>query len=173
MDTDIAGKLSARSWLVRIGNSFALAAAALLIGSQLIEEGPKPLPVATRPGDRLWALSTAGKRGASRTLVIVTSSSCHFCRESLPFYRRLAPSLKAGNTRLVALSWEPPAENRAFLARNGVNVDVADSLRRFDIDVTGTPVLILADQEGKVLKSWIGKLDSSSENDVLRSVVAN
>jgi len=37
-----------------------------------------------------------------------------------------------------------------------------------DVNVSGTPTLLLIDQTGHVLRVWVGKLDENRERDVMQ-----
>lgn len=118
-------------------------------------------------GDRIplpdfnWAQS-------ERTLLLVLSTNCHFCTESAPFYRRLAQEkTRRGGTRLVAVLPQDAAASRKYLSDHGVSVDEIRRAAPGDIPVGGTPTLILADKTGTVVTSWIGKLESDKEAEVL------
>jgi hypothetical protein len=52
---------------------------------------------------------------ARKTLVMMTSSHCHYCTASMEFYRRLTLAARAAQTRIVATSMEEPAINREYL----------------------------------------------------------
>lgn len=118
-------------------------------------------------GDRVnlpdfnWAQS-------ERTLLLVLSTNCHFCTESAPFYQRLAQEkTRRGGTRLVAVLPQDDAESRKYLSDNGVSVDEIRRASPGEVQVGGTPTLILADQTGAVIASWIGKLPPDKEAEVL------
>ncbi len=113
-----------------------------------------------------------GIDAAPRTLIMFTSSECHFCVNSLPFYRRLAPALKARGVRLVAVSRDEPERNRAFLGSGGVAVDSAVSLAEAGMELAGTPTLVLVRRDGSAIKTWEGRLDSKGESEVLRLAIA-
>lgn len=100
-----------------------------------------------------------------KTLLIVISPTCHFCRDSEPFYRQLAEtgSLK---TRLLAVL--PVSKNEAEIY---VHASISPSLKLVSaslgqINVQATPTLLLVDSQGKVEKAWVGKLDDASQKQV-------
>jgi len=103
-----------------------------------------------------------------QTLILAISSSCHFCTESAPFYKRLA-EVKT-STRLVAILPQPVEEGRRYLDRLGVSVDEVRQLPLDRIGVRGTPTLMLVDASGAVRNSWIGFLAPETELEVVRAV---
>jgi peroxiredoxin len=111
-----------------------------------------------------------GLKTAKRTLILATSSSCRFCVASLPFYRKLVPAAKSHGVRIVAVTPELPATNRAFLEDNQVSVDAALSVRQSRLSLGMTPLLILVRKDGTVVGSWEGKLSGRMEKQVLKIV---
>jgi thioredoxin-related protein len=104
-----------------------------------------------------------GQRG--KTLLIVISPTCHFCRDSEPFYRELAntASLK---THLLAVLPVSQSEAETY-----VHASISPSLEIVSaslgqINVQATPTLLLVDSQGKVEKAWVGKLDDASQRQV-------
>ena len=100
-----------------------------------------------------------------KTLLIAISTTCHFCRDSEPFYRQLA---KAGNfkTHLVAVLPQPQSDAESY-----VHSSIAPSLQVVSasldtMGVSGTPTLLLVDGHGKVEKAWVGKLDDAGQKQV-------
>ena len=104
-----------------------------------------------------------GLGSAERTLIMITASTCHFCRESLPFYRTMVTRARRAGARIVAVTAEDPDVNRTYLETAGVPVDAVVSASQADIPIRGTPTLILVTRNGSVMKSWVGKLSGSHE----------
>jgi len=105
-----------------------------------------------------------------KTLVLALSTQCHFCAESTPFYRELTRKAFAKRDRVLAVLPQPVAESRTYLDQNGV---LASEIRQDSLDriqVSGTPTLVLADKDGKILKVWVGKLPRDQENDVISNL---
>lgn len=102
-----------------------------------------------------------------KTLVLALQKGCHFCSESAPFYQRLARAADAKGVKLVAALPQPPAEGHEYL--DALAVPIAD-IRQAPLNslgVSGTPTLILVNDKGEVAASWVGKLPSDKESDVL------
>ena len=100
-----------------------------------------------------------------QTLILAISSSCHFCTESAPFYKKLAQN--KGDTRLVALLPQSVEEGKKYLERLGVSVDEVRQSSLDQIGVHGTPSLLLVDSSGVVKNFWVGKLPADKEVTVL------
>jgi hypothetical protein len=104
-----------------------------------------------------------------QTLVMAISSTCHFCTESAAFYRDIRARSRV---HTVAVLPQSVNEGRNYLSKLGVQVDEVLQVPLSSIDVNGTPTLMLVSREGRVVRTWIGKLPPDLENDVLLSVGA-
>jgi hypothetical protein len=103
-----------------------------------------------------------------QTLILAISNSCHFCTASAPFYKRLVEDRKG--TRIVAVFPQSTQEGQDYLKQLGVAVDEVRHLDFSAIGVQGTPTLLLVDSAGEIKNSWVGKLSTAQEIDVLNSV---
>lgn len=113
---------------------------------------------------------------APMTVMLVLESQCHFCEESLPFWKRLArkrASLK-DRFRIVGLSMNPVEIGRAYLEESGLAVDAVERypLERLD-RLSGTPTVWVIDRSKRVLGVWSGKLDARQEAAVEKLVGVN
>jgi Redoxin len=117
--------------------------------------------------------SIAGKISADLTgrkkwIVLVLSTQCHFCQESAPFHERLAQMLQnSPDTGLIAVfpqDRQAVEQYKATYKVNFPNIITDASLAK--LQVRGTPTLLLVDQQGKVLKSWRGRLPENDEKEV-------
>ncbi len=125
-------------------------------------------------GERLEALQAALPAGADRTLVLALSPQCHFCTESMPFYKRLVDerNKKGSAVKVVAAVSQPEAreeEQKSFTSA-GVQPDALIDIDFGTIKVPGTPTVLLVDKQGKILDFWVGKLDEDAEEDVIASL---
>jgi thioredoxin-related protein len=109
-----------------------------------------------------------------QTLLLVLQENCHFCTESMPFYKKLTEKAQANTkTKLIALFPDSVEKSRNYLKSQ--NIEIA-SVRQFNftkIGVGGTPTLILVDEQGKVADSWVGKLPPEVEEKVLQKIFCN
>src|SRR3990170_2033038 len=67
--------------------------------------GPAPT---YRAGEHIPEATGLGVKANRQTLLLVTASTCHFCTESMPFYRKVAEAARGAGTALVAATPEPP-----------------------------------------------------------------
>jgi hypothetical protein len=119
-------------------------------------------------GDTIKDTPELGLNQAPMTMVVVTRSSCHFCTESMPFYRRLVDVAKHSGVRLVGATGEEPQANAAYLSSNQVFLNAVVSTDKNQIHTSGTPTLIIVRNDGVVINSWVGQLQKSEETEVLK-----
>ena len=104
------------------------------------------------------------------SIVLVLSTQCHFCRDSLPFYKLLSEKVR-GKLNVVALLPEPQAEGQAYMRAAGVEANQVLSSSLDSIGVRGTPTVLLVDGSGVVKRSWVGMLDEKGQEKLLESVL--
>ena len=102
------------------------------------------------------------------TVVLALSTTCHFCTDSTPFYRRLTK--EKDGVRVVAVMPQPVDVSKKYLDANGVVVDEVRQSALDPIGVDGTPTIMLVDDSGVVTQRWVGRLNSGQEVDVLGQI---
>jgi hypothetical protein len=111
-----------------------------------------------RPLEMAPRLDGVSYTEAPRTVVIFVRSNCHFCSESMPFYRELAAARSHGqNFRLVVASDEAVQETNRYLAKNDLAVDRVCSVAIDHAGVSGTPTIWIVDDKGALLGRWLGR----------------
>jgi len=107
---------------------------------------------------------------ANKTLLIAISTTCHFCRDSEPFYKDLLAK-NNGRLNIVAVLPQPLAEAQAYV-QNSIAPSVQVVSAQLDsFGVSGTPTLLLVDGSGKVQQAWVGKLDDKGQQQVASSLM--
>jgi hypothetical protein len=117
-----------------------------------------------------FALKNANWMASPKNMVLAVSTTCHFCTESAPFYRQLVEECRRDHVRTIAVLPQPVNEAEAYLKGEGVAVDEIRQSPLGDLEVPGTPTLLLVDDRGVVDNVWIGKLPSDKEKEVLKKV---
>jgi hypothetical protein len=113
---------------------------------------------------------------ADRALVLFVNSACHYCSESMPFYRALlaARNRSNSNVRVAALAREDLATLRDYLHEKQLAPDQSlaipiDSPAKLSL----TPTLLLVGRDMVIKKLWLGALTASGEQEVLSAVGAS
>jgi len=107
-----------------------------------------------------------------RTLVLVLSTHCHFCNDSIDFYRRLTPAAAAAKVPVVAVFPQSVDEARAYWSNQNLPLTGVDfsKVPAEGLPISGTPTLILVDRKGVVLRAWAGKQPASGEAEIIHAV---
>lgn len=104
-----------------------------------------------------------------RTLVLAISTTCHFCKDSVPFYRKLGGT----DVKTLAVLPQSVAEAQQYLGNAGVRVDEVRQVSLSALGVRGTPTLLIVNDAGVVTDVWVGKLPPDQENQVLTALGKN
>jgi hypothetical protein len=99
------------------------------------------------------------------TLVAALQTTCKFCTDSMPFYRRLASQYE-GRLHIVVVTPNSAAATAEYLS--GHDLVPSTTVPESPIDgVTGTPTLLLVDDDGTISGTWRGRLNARGEEAVL------
>jgi len=117
---------------------------------------------------RAVELPGADWQAAPFSVLLQISSTCHFCNESMPFYKQLmaARQSQAARIPVIVASGDAVSIMRKYLEDHQVIVDkvLHSRLQSFR---TGTPTIYIVDSKGLVRRAFIGELDSSGEKELL------
>ena len=131
-----------------------------------------PVAKEVAPGDKVPLAGVEWVKN-SHTLLLVLQKGCHFCTESAPFYQRLVKETSRRNdVRLIALLPQQVAESKHYLDEIGVSIAEVMQVAPGQVNVDGTPTLILVNSNGVVTDVWAGKLPSEAESQVLSKLQA-
>ncbi len=146
--------------------------AAILVIYQLVAQNRVSRPRHVEVGDHLPYIEGVAWGGQS-TLLLAVRKGCHFCEESMPFYRRLVAlrDQHRTDTQLVAVFPDSEVEARGVLKDARLdNIGLASGVPLSRINVTGTPTLLLVDKRGVVSRAWSGELTLDGEEEVLKAL---
>ena len=104
---------------------------------------------------------------SKKNMVLVLSTTCHYCKESSKFYEQLVKDCRNVHTRTIAFFPQSVEQAQAYLKSEGVDVDQVVSTDFHLLEIGGTPTLLLVDDHGTVQKVWLGKLNNMKEKEVL------
>lgn len=105
-----------------------------------------------------------------KTVLLALQTTCHFCNESAPFYKKLIEQAKGKNIKFVAVFPTPVADSTKHLAELGITGFEVKQAPISQLDASGTPTLIIANSKGEVEKFWIGKLRTEKESEVVNQI---
>jgi thiol-disulfide isomerase/thioredoxin len=111
---------------------------------------------------------------APQTLLLLMNTDCRYCKESLPFFEKLAMSNNktqvAKQTKIAAIFPNFLTQVREYVEQNELDFQTISSPDFPLVKMLGTPTLILTNSRGEILDFWIGKLSDESEQEVLKAV---
>jgi thioredoxin-related protein len=146
-------------------------AAVVLVRNQFFPPRPPGAPPQVEKGERFDQLKAIVPAGSDRALVVVVSPTCHFCDDSMPFYKKLIDERNQKGSAVKVIAAVPneqaKAEESQKFATAGANPDGMVHVDFSAIKVPGTPTLLLVDNNGKVLDVWVGKLEADREKEVI------
>lgn len=159
---------------LEVGANIAIILVALLLGAVLVKRfllAPSPQPIREISAGTKVTLPGVDWGRNGKTLLLVLQKGCHFCSESAPFYQQLVRET-SGRPDLAVMAVLPQATDEAKQYLGELNVPVQDVRQAAlgSLGVSGTPTLLLIDNQGAVLQAWVGKLPAEQENEVLRKV---
>ena len=106
------------------------------------------------------------------TVLLALSTTCHFCTESAPFYQRIQQE-KPSSFQLVAVLPQSIEDSRQYLNRLGVSVSEIVQTPLSSIGVSGTPTMMLIDNNGIIKAAWTGKVRDDQVAEVMTALSAN
>lgn len=154
----------------------ALLFCATLVHDKWLHKSVSGLAPSAQTEDRLQGtnLSIPGVTWdhADKTLVMALSTQCHFCQESVPFYKELTASPAVRAKRIVVLAVFPQQQSEAesFVKASEIRADSVLSIPLQILGTSATPTLLLVNRTGKVEKLWIGVLSASQQKDLLEEL---
>jgi hypothetical protein len=106
-------------------------------------------------------------QGSQRNVVLLLSSNCHFCKESIPLYQKLSSLRRQGRFSLLAVGSEESKSLADYTHQNGVETDNVLQVRSGFAGITFTPAVFVVDSHGVIQKAFLGKLNKSDEARLL------
>lgn len=107
---------------------------------------------------------------APQTVILALQTTCGYCTQSAPFYKRLIEETKGKNIRFVAVFPTEIEESTRHLTDLGVTGIEVKQAPISALDASGTPTLIIANEKGEVKNFWIGKLPADKEAEVINQL---
>jgi len=145
---------------------------AMLVSARFGQPGKQTFAKGLEKGQVLAPLPSLKYSAAPQTVLLALSTTCSYCKESLPFYRRLIQEqFKAGSrTPIVAVFPNSETDVEKYKQQNQLNIQSVAAVDSSIVKVAGTPTLILIDADGRVRDFWVGLLSSDEEQQVLSAL---
>jgi len=101
-------------------------------------------------------------------LILAISPTCKFCIASLDFYKEISALPRTGTTLAVVTPVDTELV-RTFLG-SGVLPDRIVQTKYQSTRFKRTPTILLVGRDGRIKKTWIGKLTKAQEQEVRNSL---
>jgi thioredoxin-related protein len=159
---------------IELSANIAIILVAILLGYLLtqkliFQQNTKQPPMEIAKGTKI-SLADVDWQANQKTMLLVMQKGCHFCTESMPFYKTLVEKSKEKGIKLVAVLPNSREESVQYLKENGVEIQEIKQAELDSVNVQGTPTLIMIDEKGEVVNSWIGRLPVLKEAEVIRNL---
>jgi len=131
------------------------------------------VPPKIKVGTRFGALPDSLLPARGKLLVLALREDCVYCRQSLPLYRTLSQMARQRETlfSLLVIGGESADGLTEYLQSEGIEPAAVLNvpLQKY---ITGTPTIVLCDQNGAVQQVWTGLLGKEMERAVVDAVTA-
>jgi len=142
-------------------NIATMVACAAVIAAMMVRYWPRsqPDPMPYKTGSALPHIQGFDYNSSSRTLLVVVKTTCVHCTASIPVYRALvrARDVSRMPLRIVVVGFEDVGALRRYALLHDFRPDEIVSTSQHALPILGTPVLVLADSNGRVIKTWLGE----------------
>jgi hypothetical protein len=128
---------------------------------------PGPIPQqATNLNGRQFSELAAPVTERKPTLVLAVAPRCSWCTKSIPFYRDLIKAHQENPTFRIGAFFVHGGDLDSYLRDNGLAGIERLNVTPESIPIKGTPTILLADENGMVMKSWSGYLNDLQQKQV-------
>jgi hypothetical protein len=152
--------------LIRQQITHAKAANKALAASASMENSLVPGNYLPPPEGYQWAQH-------DRTLMVALRYGCIHCEHNMQLYQHIQNQIQRSNARTSLLSIFP---DDLFVAQHDLdshslgNMPFLANINFAKMRVAGTPTLLLVDNKGTILYSWIGELSQREQDGVMKTI---
>ncbi len=124
---------------------------------------PKDVPIEPDPSTtlegpavgRVLPLDGVDFKANGTTVIMAMKTTCMWGKAVAPFYRQIVTA-KDTHYRVVAVLPDGLAQAKEYLRSLNLPISAVFQAELRELDVRGTPALIVADEQGRVRASWLG-----------------
>jgi hypothetical protein len=152
----------------------AIAALSSFAINYFIEKPATVLSAGLERGMVLESIPSVDYQSSKHTLLIALNTNCSYCRESLPFYRKLALAndLSGKPLRILAVFPNKTDEVAHYARENDLLLDTVAEVELNRLRISGTPSMVLINRNGEVNDFWIGKLQDSETERLISALTS-
>lgn len=105
-----------------------------------------------------------------KNVLLVLQKGCKYCTESAAFYKKLIEQTKDKNVLITAVLPQSKEEAEQYIKELGISgIEVRQS-KLDPLNVSGTPTIIVTDNQGVISDAWMGKLPPEMESEVIKKL---
>lgn len=134
--------------------------------------GTPPVDVTAPRRGQVIAESLRGSASGRPTVLLVLNSSCPYCLDAMPKYRRLLQSVSSSAPRVVLVGTEPVATLRGFAEEYGVHAADVRSVPSRELLQIAAPAMLLLDGAGRLMDYAIGEPSQAVLGVVAKQLLA-
>ncbi len=108
--------------------------------------------------------------GRHKVLLIAMSTTCSFCKASIPFYKRLESRPNHG-AKVVPVFPQDGDQVQNFEREEGLSLPFKSNIELDRMGIVGTPTVILVDPWGHPQKTWTGLLNHTDEEEIEHNLI--
>lgn len=158
-----------------------LAAQVVILSNQnrLLKEGRQAKPRdQIKEGDTLQFIQLEPLKpggyldtSASRQLVFLMTTTCPFCKETIPAWKKLSGRV-GSSIPIIGISLDSRDSTSKFVETNGISFPVAISrdaaaFKKLN-KITGVPITMYREKSGRIGRLWLGRLDPQNLQEAER-----
>lgn len=145
-------------------------------GLRILNDGGLRNPTSSndyRFGDKVEAIKGVDYRHADRTVLLVVSSHCGSCTQSMPFFTEIVSMASRAPSRLqvIAVGLEGAEAAKAYLKQHGCHPGKVVPLQSSALRVSATPTIIAVERDGLILGVWRGLQSPDRQERILRQLI--
>lgn len=148
---------------IEIGTNLLIILVVVLIGGSYVKARYDHYRSSLSVGDQIKSPIGYNWRHHETTLVVAVRKGCIYCERSYPLYRKLDGLEHDGHLKahMLVVMPDDPTSGAELLRLQGITGQSVLNTPLNQMKVSGTPTLLLVDADGRLLRSWVGELDSS------------
>jgi len=142
---------------------------AFLVRVSFFKPEPRAQEAPYEKGEIIPSVQGVDYSHSKGTVILVVSSNCHFCTESMAFYQALGKHARAENNsrfRLVVAGLQSERTLAEYVSRYGVDYSAVVTLNPEKVKFTATPLLVLVNAGGRVIRSYQGKMTAKQQSQL-------
>jgi thioredoxin-related protein len=100
---------------------------------------------------------------AEANILFVMQKDCRFCEESIEYFQKITAQKKGDKFSFYAVFPPSDTEVKNYLNSYGFAEVGILSKELSDLNVRGTPTVIVTNRKGEIVAKWVGKLSESKQ----------